>query len=563
MQESYDNHQHNKKHQYAVAPVDADIQKSLHVDQQRNAKAYDVIIIGSGPAGVHAALPLVEAGKNVVMIDGGLDAPATTSIEDRNFEDVRRLDSDQSKLFLGEDLSSIPIAGLTGGLGGGMTSGNRGYVVDKAEALLPLHVKNGYVIQSLAKGGLGAAWGATCAYLDAMSLSAMGLPPKDMQRSYDEITRVIGISGPHTRAGVQPPLPPDHHASAMLDRAARRHRQLETLDVTVGQPHAAVLTQDLFARKATHMTDMEYYTDPGRAVYRPQYTVDHLKSFSNFRYLPGNVVRRIEEYDSETVVYGHAIDDAAQPHRWTCRTVIVAAGAINTARILLQSFNLFDVPLPFVTKPHLYVPCLHPSTFGKKGPRERSSLCQLLLTDETKGNDVLPSGCAQLYSYRSLLLFRLIRSLPLPTPEALGLAALLSPSLVIADIRFPGRRTDGRTLMLRRHDNTIEITGRTAALTDTERASLQRLRAAMKLLGLWPLRAVANLPDGSTSHHAGTIPISDDPTLPLSASPDGKLHQGKRIYIADAALFRCLSPLPHTLTIMANARRIGTMVATR
>ena len=32
---------------------------------------YDVIVVGSGPGGVNAAAPLVEAGRNVVLIDFG------------------------------------------------------------------------------------------------------------------------------------------------------------------------------------------------------------------------------------------------------------------------------------------------------------------------------------------------------------------------------------------------------------------------------------------------------------------------------------------------------------
>ena len=33
----------------------------------------DFIVIGSGPAGVSAALPLVEAGRRVLMIDGAVE----------------------------------------------------------------------------------------------------------------------------------------------------------------------------------------------------------------------------------------------------------------------------------------------------------------------------------------------------------------------------------------------------------------------------------------------------------------------------------------------------------
>ena len=32
---------------------------------------FDIIIVGSGPAGISAAFPLVESGLNVLMVDGG------------------------------------------------------------------------------------------------------------------------------------------------------------------------------------------------------------------------------------------------------------------------------------------------------------------------------------------------------------------------------------------------------------------------------------------------------------------------------------------------------------
>ena len=37
----------------------------------------DVVIIGTGPAGVSAAYPLVEAGLQVLMIDGGRQVAGT------------------------------------------------------------------------------------------------------------------------------------------------------------------------------------------------------------------------------------------------------------------------------------------------------------------------------------------------------------------------------------------------------------------------------------------------------------------------------------------------------
>jgi hypothetical protein len=53
-----------------------------------------------------------------------------------------------------------PSRGHTGGLGGGQMSGNRAYVTRDTKKECSLKEENCQIIQSLAAGGLGAAWGA-------------------------------------------------------------------------------------------------------------------------------------------------------------------------------------------------------------------------------------------------------------------------------------------------------------------------------------------------------------------------------------------------------------------
>jgi choline dehydrogenase-like flavoprotein len=65
------------------------------------------------------------------------------------------------------------------------------------------------------------------------------------------------------------------------------------------------------------------------------------------------------------------------------------------------------------------------------------------------------------------------------------------------------------------------------------------------------------LPEASSSHYAGTVPQSDDDRIPLTTDARGKVRRMQRTWVADAAVFPCLPAKPHTLTIMANARRIA------
>jgi choline dehydrogenase-like flavoprotein len=61
---------------------------------------------------------------------------------------------------------------------------------------------------------------------------------------------------------------------------------------------------------------------------------------------------------------------------------------------------------------------------------------------------------------------------------------------------------------------------------------------------------------GSDIHYAGTLPMSLTPSI-TQTSPQGELYGTKGIYIADGACLPYLPEKSHTLTIMANAARIG------
>ncbi len=520
----------------------------------------DVLIIGSGPAGAHAAQALVEAGASVIMIDGGNDATtALAEAPDRNFVDVRKSDVNQYRWFLGDDLSGIPVSGLTGGLGGGQVSGNRSYVVARTEHALPLQLKNCQVIQSLAKGGLGAAWGAACAILDEGELYSLGLDAAEMQLHYDAIIARIGMSGGLSRPGVQPALRLDHHAAHTLGAYERHRKHFDSQMISVQQPLSAVLTKDMGKRRATNYADMDYWADPRKSVYRPQFTIEELEQQPNFQYRGGYVVDRVEENANEATVHAHGLGPVVGMQTFSAKRVIVAAGAVNSARILLRSKHLYDRPLPFVGKPHVFSACIDWRSLGKAGPDERTSLCQLVVIDEQRRGG-MQSGCAQLYSYRSLQLFRLLGSAPFPTPEALSLLAALSPSLVIADIRFPAFAAPHNTLRLMRNGS-LHIAMDIRANERNERIhTWKRLRKAFLKLGM---PAVKNmwLPEASSSHYAGTIPQSADDRMSLSTDSSGKVRQCSRIWVADASVFPCLPAKPHTLTIMANARRIALEVS--
>jgi choline dehydrogenase-like flavoprotein len=516
----------------------------------------DVLVVGSGPCGVSAAWPLVEAGARVTLVDGGFAPPPILSEPlELAFGELRRARDDQWRWFLGEDLSGVPVSDPADGRGGGNLSGNRAFVTRAADACLPVRAEGYSVLQTLAIGGLGAAWGGVCALWSADELAAAGLPPDEMAERYRSVCARIGVSGPSGAPGCLPPARLDGHGERIEGAARRRAARRERLGVRVAQPPLALLTEDRGARRACDYGDLEYVSDPRRSVWRPADGLEELSSRANFAHRAGLVVERIEERAGEVRVLARRVEGERLGARQTlgARHVVLAAGAIASARILLASLEV-RAPLPMIGKAHWISACLHPATLGRSGPERRTSLCQMLV----RCFDPAAESSAQLYSYRSALLARLLHGLPLPVPEALGLLALLVPSIVIADVRFPAHAPNAS---LRLEGGTLLVHGTPDPGEPERRArAFARLRRALRTLGLLPLTTL-RLAEGSAFHYAGTVPHAPAGAFPLTCEPDGRLRGSVRTWIADAAVLRALPPLSHTLTAMANAERIGAAVA--
>lgn len=528
----------------------------------------DVIVIGSGPAGAHASYPLVAAGLRVAMIDGGRKPDASAAGDPAiGFEEMRRTRADQAKWFLGEDYTGIPLDAMGAGIRGSILSGRRSHITRAADEHLPVTADGVRLFQSLSRGGLGAAWGGVCAYYTPMELESMGLPAREMTRHYSVITERIGVSGPPGPDGVQPPFQPDHHAALLLEAYQRNRRAFDALDVSLSQPYSAVLTRDLGSRRAAAYRDMEYWLDPDRTVYRPEFTLEELERHPNFSYVGGRVVERVEHRSTECLVHSAPVsaEGADVPPALAARLVIVAAGAVGTARILLRSLGLYDTRVPLLAKPHWLTACLHPRTLGQAGRRERLSLCQLLLSDtRASSGGRSTAGYAQIYSYKSLGLVRMLGFVPAPAPEALDLLGALVPSFVIADMRVPVERRASRFLTLCRASEGRDRVHLQASPDPEEFAgsqdSLQRLTKALRKLGLLPLKRKA-LPHGAAAHYAGTVPFAaDSSTDALSVDEHCRLRQAGRVYVADSSVFRFMPAKSINLTIMANANRVGERV---
>jgi choline dehydrogenase-like flavoprotein len=93
--------------------------------------------------------------------------------------------------------------------------------------------------------------------------------------------------------------------------------------------------------------------------------------------------------------------------------------------------------------------------------------------------------------------------------------------------------------------------------------TVSKLRKAYGRLGgfLLPKSCTLGRPGGDI-HYSGTMPMSSNPELGQT-DQYGEVFGLKGVYAVDGASLPSLNAKPHTLTIMANADRIGHKISSK
>jgi choline dehydrogenase-like flavoprotein len=527
----------------------------------------DVIVVGSGASAVHAACPLVEAGLRTLMLDvGHRDARYAPLIPDRPFSSLRREDPDQHRYLLGDDFEGIPFGGVR--VGAQLTP-PRAFITRDTAEWTPVDAPAFAGLESLAMGGLAAGWGAGVGRFTAQDLARTPLTPAALEPHYRTVEARIGVCGERDdlsqnlgdHATMMPPLKPDTASAAMLDRYHRHRADFHRAGLRLGITRLAACSRPFNGRGPHRYDDLDFWADKARAVYRPAWTLEELQNRPGFAYLTGRLVMSFEELPGAVRIHARNLETRTQEVH-EARAVVLAAGVFGTARIVLRSLGLYDHPIPFISNPYTYSPCLNVNMLGREPDDARHSLSQITATYTPAGE---PHQLhLSVYSYRSLLTFKLIKETPLGARSAIRLMRALIPMLSIVGIHHDDAPSPRKHLSLRRDtrggpDRLVIAYGlddEQAARIDRHERSVLRL---LRRLGCWSLRRI-RAGHGSSIHYGGTFPMSAEPG-PLRSTPDGRLAGTERVYLADGSVFPDLPAKGPTFTFMANADRVGTLLA--
>jgi len=529
-------------------------------------EVHDYIVVGSGCTGAMVAQTLVESGVRVTMLDVGVqDKTYKGVIPKKDFISIRKEENEQHEYLLGKNFESIPLGNV--GTGAQLTP-PRKFMTELVEKYLPLVSENFFPMESLAYGGLGNGWGLGCCEFSRLELEKCGLDVLEMKSAYKIISERIGISGSKDDASaytigeldnVMPPLEMNTNNKLIFEKYQQKKEKLNSRGFFMGRPALAVLTEDKGERKKYNYDEMDFYSDNGKSAYRPWITVDELRKKNNFNYTNNVLVTDFSEENNMTKV--SALNVETNEHvSYFCKKLILTPGVLVTARIVLRSFRKQESNLPLISNVYTYMPCINWKMLGKEMDEKNVGFAQLtLLHDANKENfDV---AMASLYSYRSLMLFRLLKETPLNFRDGRIIMNYLLPALTILGIHHPEQGGESKFLKIKTDqdsptgDKLIVEYKLTKEEKEKNNSIEKKFIRAMRSLGCKTLKKV-NPGNGSSIHYAGTLPFNDEQKQ-FSVSHSGKLNGTKNVFVADGSGFKYLPAKGLTFSLMANAHIVA------
>ena len=510
---------------------------------------YDILIIGSGPSGVSAAFPLVEAGLRVLMLDQGRLGDDAEEQSAETYRSIREHDTEQWRRFVGEDFSSLKVRG---NVSPKLKVPSHQYVFDGFQDAYDIETKNFEAIGSLAQGGLSNAWGAGAYVYDAEDLKDYPISHDDLLPSYQAVSERIGISGSSEDdlgsfyggdVSLQAPVELDANMARLF---ARYQSSTKPNSLKIGRARNAVLTQNLENRQACHYTNRCLWSCPVGSIYSAAYDLASLQKFENFTYRDKAFVQGFsEEGGGYQVSFGDGSSIKA-------KKLILAAGTIGSTKLALDFLGHKDKAIPLSSNPAFAIAFLNWCQLGSEIQDQGFALGQLGFAVEHAAS----YSHGVLFSASSIAVSELTKYMPFSYRGATTVARLMMPAMFFANC-FLDSSFSQHHLSLSSNGG-LEITGAYAEHTDGTVAELgQKLAKSFRQLGAYALEKPVMSKPGADIHYCGTLPMTDKPTTAPAANSEGLIFNTKGLYVVDGAALPRIPAKNPTLSIMANADRIA------
>jgi hypothetical protein len=523
---------------------------------------FDVAIIGSGPAGVSAAYPLVSAGLKILLIDGGKTSTNSSqipSLDNKGFIEARLNDADQWKWMVGNEYEALTYRNAS----------SPKFRVPQYKYVFEDFIKKNQIVSdnfisigSLSKGGLSNAWGCGVAKYSFDELSNFPCDPGEMEASYKVVSERIGMSGKSSDDlstyfrlddFCQPAIPMDERHNYIYSKYLRGRDKLDHIGFKLGRSRVAALSENFSGRYGCNRCSNCLWGCIRGSLYSAANEFESLRKYQNFNEASGLLVDEIESKDGLNLIHCEDLNKG-NTKAIRAKRVLVAAGTLATTRIIFNSLK-FTERVALLSCPTAAYMVWLPKFFAR--PFQNSFGLGQLSFSLILNSGI--SGFGSTFSTVGIPISEFANYLPTGRRYGIDILSSILSSCIVGNLFLPGKLSNASVVL---NDRKLIINGGDYSKSlDYLQESKIKLQRIYRILGgfIVPLSFKYGL-HGSDVHYCGTLPMKKIPKIG-ETNEYGEVIGMHGVSAIDGASLPLLSEKSHTLTIMANADRIGRKVA--
>jgi ferredoxin len=518
-------------------------------------------VIGSGPAGISAAMALVTRGVRVQLLDAGI------SLEPERQDVVTRLGATAPSQWQPADVARLRDGSQVtkGGIPLKRAFGST-YPFDMYGDTFRVELHGADLKPSFARGGLSTVWGAGMLPFHRDDIADWPFPAEELDPHYRAVLSFVPLTGARDSLESDFPLhcervgdlQPSRQGQAFLADAHRAERRLTRAGITIGRSRLAVR-----AAPCTYC-GMCLYGCPYDLIYSAASTLRDLQAHANFEYVSDFVVEELREEGGMVRIGG--IDRRTGTRReTTAHRVFVGAGVIPSAALLLRSTGQYGTPITVRDSPYFLMPLVRMRGVPDLANEAKHTMAQayILIRDAA----ISPSFVhLSVYTHNDLM------------EEALRLAGgpfgkvappfwrALAARMLVCGGYLHSRHSPGFTLQVDK-DGTNGVVVRLESsdggaevrvLAARVGRKLMREAVALKAMAMTPL--IQHSKPGRGFHAGASFPMRRE-RAPHSSDLLARPYGFERVHLVDASALPSIPATTVTFAVMAHAHRVATLAS--
>ena len=489
------------------------------------------IVIGSGPAGLSCTIALLKKGIQVTLLDIGVRKPG-----DSVKANTSDLDWDNAYDRL-VNPQGIPLKTTFGSL--------HPYNQD-----IPVKQTGCMLVSSQSAGGLSAVWGRACLPYTDLELSGWPVRYEELRPYYQFVEQeMMTLHCANPSQSAFPYHSPTVKALPAPKSLGRIAKKLQKYFEVVSARIALNKNREHSCTGCGHCLA----GCPEDVLLDFSATINRIKEmYPNFSYVPHIKVNSFTETEENVIVHGERLKGEGEAVSMPADKLFLACGPLATAIIVLGS-QQEKQDVEILDSQYFFIPfiSLKPLLNTEELANYHSS-CQLM-AEHVNGARTTNRTHLQFYFYNEI--FERVVFHKLPFMKRFHFALM------------PIYRRLGLVQGFIHSDSSAKMSLKKAENGGFELSVSKKAPNGIKILPpiLWKLLKAGLIPilpglqfklPGQSFHNGGSFPMQSTGGF-LTTEANGKLRGFNRVYIADSSAFPSIPATTITLTIMANAYRVG------